>query len=456
MLVAADRRSLVRWLVRSTRTGGRRVTAYFANSNGIFVGDEVRILGVPVGKIDSIEPQPERVKITFWFDDQYKVPADAKAVILSPSSGHARGHSADAGLHGWPAVHDGAVIPQDRTAVPVEWDDLRRQLQKLTDMLQPTQPGGVSTLGSFVNTAADNLRGQGADIRDTIIKLSQAFSALGDHSNDIFSTVKNLSILVSALQASTDLMRQLNQNLAAVTGLLADDPNEVGDAVAAINAVVGDVQSFVAENREALGATSDKLASVSHDAEREPRRHQADPAHRADRAAELHQHLPAGAGHADRRAGDQQLRQPDQLPLRGDSGGVEAGRRTVGEAVCAVSGADHQEPSVQLPAAGREPVRRRHRSAQRGHLQRGLDAPRLRSAAPADRDRPRLPAPVTVRPIGPAAGACDDQPGRRSARHDGAARRWIMTSRARRRGALALDCWSCWPGRGWPAAVGAG
>ena len=25
------------------------------------------------------------MKITFWFDDTYKVPADAKAVILSPT-----------------------------------------------------------------------------------------------------------------------------------------------------------------------------------------------------------------------------------------------------------------------------------------------------------------------------------------------------------------------------------
>ena len=62
----------------------------------------------------------------------------------------------------------------------------RQQLAKLTETLQPTQPGGVSTLGAFINTAADNLRGQGANIRDTIIKLSQAFSALGDHSNDSF------------------------------------------------------------------------------------------------------------------------------------------------------------------------------------------------------------------------------------------------------------------------------
>ena len=121
----------------------------------------------------------------------------------------------------------------------------------------------VSPLGSLINTTADNLRGEGANIRDTVIKLSQAISTLGDHSTDIFSTVKNLAILVSALQDSTDLMRQLNQNLASVTGLLADDPDEVANAVSDLNAVVGEVQTFVAENREALGTTSDKLAGVT-------------------------------------------------------------------------------------------------------------------------------------------------------------------------------------------------
>ena len=60
----------------------------------------------------------------------------------------------------------------------------------------------MSPLGAFINTAADNLRGQGANIRDTIIKLSQAISAFGDHSDDMFSTFRNLSILVSALQDS--------------------------------------------------------------------------------------------------------------------------------------------------------------------------------------------------------------------------------------------------------------
>ncbi len=150
-------------------------------------------------------------------DSKYKVPADAKAAILSPTLVTARAIQLTPAYTGGPVMRDNAVIPQERTAVPVEWDDFRQQLEKLTDTLQPTEPGGVSTLGAVINTTADNLRGQGANIRDTIIKLSQAFSALGDHSTDIFSTVKNLSILVSALQDSSDLMRQLNQNLASVT-----------------------------------------------------------------------------------------------------------------------------------------------------------------------------------------------------------------------------------------------
>ena len=212
------------------------VVGYFANSTGIYSGDDVVILGVPVGKIEKIEPQPDRVKITFWYNDKYKVPADAKAVILSPSLVTPRSIQLTPAYTGGPVMADGAVIPQERTAVPVEYDDFRKQLEKLTQILQPTQPGGPSTLGAFVNTAADNLRGQGPDIRDTIIKLSQAISALGDHSDDLFSTFKNLSILVSALHDSSDLLRLLNQNLAAVTNLLADDPNEVGNAVQKLNA----------------------------------------------------------------------------------------------------------------------------------------------------------------------------------------------------------------------------
>lgn len=239
------------------------VVGYFANSTGVFVGDDVRILGIPVGKIEQIEPRGDHVEIRFWFDGTNKVPAEAKAVVLSPALVPARAIQLTPAYTGGPAMADGAVIPLARTAVPMEWDDFRKQLQRLTNMLEPTQPGGVSTLGAYINTAADNLRGQGTNIRQALSELSQAVSALGDHSQDIFGTVKSLSILVSALKDSTGIIRSLNENLAGVTEMLSSSPNAIGNAVRDVNAVVGDVQQFVAANRETLGTTSDKTASIT-------------------------------------------------------------------------------------------------------------------------------------------------------------------------------------------------
>lgn len=249
-------------LMRSS--GGRtNVVGYFDNANGIFVGDAVVVLGVAVGQIDKIEPQPDRVKISFSYDNKYKVPADAKAVVLSPSLVTVRALQLTPAYTGGPVLANGTVLPLARTAVPVEWDDLRGQLEKLTEILQPTQPGGVSTLGSFINTAAANLQGQGADIRDAVVKLSQTVSALADHSGDLYGTFKNLAALVSALRDSGTLLRQLNQNLAAVSGALNNEPNGVADWATALNEILTKTKSFLDDNRETLGVSSDKLAELT-------------------------------------------------------------------------------------------------------------------------------------------------------------------------------------------------
>lgn len=240
-----------------------QVVGYFENSTALYPGDDVRILGVPVGRVQKVEPQPDGVKVSFWFNRKYNVPADAKAAVLSPMLVTGRAIQLTPVYTDGPTMKSGAVIPRARTVVPVEWDEVRTQLQRLSEMLKPTAPGGVSTLGAFVNTAADNLRGQGGNIRETVIKLSQAMSILGDHSGDIFSTLKNLSILVSALRGSSDVLGQLNENLASVSGLLANDPTKIGDAFADMSSVIGDVKQFADDNSDTIGTTAEKLSSIS-------------------------------------------------------------------------------------------------------------------------------------------------------------------------------------------------
>jgi hypothetical protein len=139
------------------RVSRNTYVAYFANTNGLYTGDEVRILGVEVGIVEEIDPQPNAARVTFSVDRQYPVPANVQAAILSPSLVSARAIQLVPAYSSGPKLADGAEIPKDRTAVPVEWDDLRQQLEKLTDSLQPTTPGGVSPVGEFINSAAANL-----------------------------------------------------------------------------------------------------------------------------------------------------------------------------------------------------------------------------------------------------------------------------------------------------------
>ena len=61
------------------------LTAYFPRTVALYPGSEVRILGVRVGEVESVTPEGDRVKVTMNYERRYDVPADAKAVIISPA-----------------------------------------------------------------------------------------------------------------------------------------------------------------------------------------------------------------------------------------------------------------------------------------------------------------------------------------------------------------------------------
>jgi ABC-type transporter Mla subunit MlaD len=59
------------------------ITAYFTTATAIYPGDEVRIAGVKVGTIESIQPVGTQAKMTLHVDRGIALPADAKAVIVA-------------------------------------------------------------------------------------------------------------------------------------------------------------------------------------------------------------------------------------------------------------------------------------------------------------------------------------------------------------------------------------
>ena len=91
----------------------------------IYPGDEVRIAGVKVGTIASIEPDGTQAKMTLRVDRGVPSPPTPRP-SSSPRTWSPRATSSSRPpTSRGPTMADGAVIPLDRTAVPVEWDEVK-------------------------------------------------------------------------------------------------------------------------------------------------------------------------------------------------------------------------------------------------------------------------------------------------------------------------------------------
>lgn len=244
------------------RTGDTDLVAYFPRATGIYPGDEVRILGVPVGRIDEITPEDGQVRVEFHIDDDVAVPADAKAVIVAPSLVSSRYLQLTPRYDGGARMEDGATIPIDRTALPVEWDEIKGQLNGLAVALGPRGANQDGALSGVVDASAAALRGNGATINQTIADLAGAIHVLRSGGDDAFSVVQNLQVFVTALGESDTQIAEFTERLDTVSQLLADDKHLVRAALRDLGAAVGDVERFVRNNRDRLTTTMRSLTDV--------------------------------------------------------------------------------------------------------------------------------------------------------------------------------------------------
>ncbi len=247
--------------VKATTT---TVVAYFADALAVYPGDRVQIMGVKVGKIDSVEPAGDKMKVTLHYDSKYKVPANATASILNPTVVASRVLQLSPPYSGGPALADNAVIPLERTQVPVEWDDIRNQLDKLVTELGPTPSQPKGPLGDLIDSLANNLNGKGKQINTTFRALSDAIGALNDGRGDFFGVTKSLALFVNALHQNDKQFVALNNNLAQFTSSLNNSDQEIAQAVRDIDTLMKTARKFVDDNGSLLSTDINNLAEVTN------------------------------------------------------------------------------------------------------------------------------------------------------------------------------------------------
>jgi phospholipid/cholesterol/gamma-HCH transport system substrate-binding protein len=235
----------------SGSTGTRTYTLQFTRAVGLYTDSKVTVLGVGVGHISKITPAGDHVdvKVTVT-DSKVGIPQDVQAYIMVPNLVSDRYVQLEPAYSpGQPTLSDGATIPTDRTHAPVEKDDIERSLDRLDLALGPQGANKDGALSRLLQVGAENLQGNGEQLRQTLNDLAQLISALDDNKTGLVGTVDQLDRFSTTLINDDAGIRHLYTDLATVSAQLDADRTALASALKNLSVATGEVASLVQSNR---------------------------------------------------------------------------------------------------------------------------------------------------------------------------------------------------------------
>jgi phospholipid/cholesterol/gamma-HCH transport system substrate-binding protein len=241
----------------------KTLTATFDRAVGLYEESDVRVLGVRIGQVTAIEPDGDDVVVEMEYDEKYDVPADAKAVIVAPSIVSDRYVQLTPVYTGGPTLEDGATLPDERTAVPVELDQIYESFNELNIALGPEGANKDGALSDLLKVSAQNLEGNGELLNTTLKDFSQFVTTVSEQRDDLFGTVKNLQDFTTTIATNDDTIRAFNRDLAAVADQLEGEREDLARAVRELSVALGEVATFVRANKEDLTANVSNLKEVT-------------------------------------------------------------------------------------------------------------------------------------------------------------------------------------------------
>jgi virulence factor Mce-like protein len=243
----------------------KHFSAEFSRAIGVYKHSDVRVLGVKIGQVTKITPEGDKVRLDMEYDASYKIPADAKAVLLAPSIVSDRYVQLTPVYESGPTLPDKSLITMasGRTTQPVELDEVLKNIDTLNAALGPSGANKKGALSDLLHVGAKNLNGNGQALNDTLQGFSSAVQTLSNSRNDLFGTIANLQQFTSTLAQNDSIVTQFNSDLSVVADQLNGERLDLATAIKTLSVALGEVASFVKENSADLTANVANLASVT-------------------------------------------------------------------------------------------------------------------------------------------------------------------------------------------------
>ncbi|WP_436699381.1 MCE family protein [Nocardioides sp. BYT-33-1] len=239
------------------------VTADFADTTGVYVGNDVTYLGVKVGEIARIKPRGATMRVVLRLAPGTRVPRDAGAQILQGSLVTDRYVELGPAWSKGPTLASGAHIDVTRTRAPATVDEIARAIDDLVLALDGGLDGkGGKGLGDVLATTATALDGNGRHLRAALAESRDALAMINTKEGDLTAVTDNLLALVDTLTERDRGLRDFTRAAADTGAVLADQRQELVAALDGLDELTRLANRFLEENGEVLGDDLAGLADV--------------------------------------------------------------------------------------------------------------------------------------------------------------------------------------------------
>ncbi len=223
-------------------------SARFADATNLLEGDDVRISGVVVGKIESVEIVDRRLaEVRFSVQQGTKLPASSIASIRYLNLIGQRYLAIEPGPGPTSeTLPVGASIPLERTRPALNLTVLFNGFKPLFQGLDPQQVNKLSF------EIIQVLQGEGGTVESLVASTASLTNTIADKDQVIGEVITNLNRVLDTVNARDQQLSALISQLQRLVSGLAADREPIGEAIVALNDLTETTAGLVGQAREPL------------------------------------------------------------------------------------------------------------------------------------------------------------------------------------------------------------
>lgn len=232
-------------------------SALFSDASGIRVGDDVRIAGVRVGRVESRElSKSGYAKVGFTISADQQVRSDTVARVSYLNLLGQRYLALEAGPEAGTALPAGAQLGLNQTRPALDLTELFNAFKPMFEALDPKD------VNLIANELVQTLQGQGPQFGHLMEQTAELTEHLAGRDEVITRVIDNLTKVMAATSEHRSELRNVIHGLDGLVADLADDRGDIDKAVVAMDRMATSMDGLIDESTTSLSVALERFAEL--------------------------------------------------------------------------------------------------------------------------------------------------------------------------------------------------